>query len=298
MSCFSVDFFEWCVECHIVLYHQPPLLNPDPSFVGLSRCVFSNVVFFRVHPRPKLSVEVSRDDSDVFFVVAVRLDVFLHLLDVHVRVSRMGEVDTGQFDFVVIALISRGDHPFTGVLCLNPSLPTLVQEKTKSMFLSSSTCTHMYMFLHGHMLIPRSLFVLVSMFRTERRRPICNRRLLKEAHRIDLRYSSISLLLYHGKRCLRMISFLPFFCCCFVFFFPCCRGGGSCHRCGVHCSCASVAKCSSSLCALDNASHPPPAVSLVRLIVVISFSYFTLSVLAVCLFCKMLIGTSPSGSRR
>ena len=167
MSCFSVDFFEWCVECHIVLYHQPPLLNPDPSFVGLSRCVFSNVVFFRVHPRPMLSVEVSRDDSDVFFVVAVRLDVFLHLLDVHVRVSRMGEVDTGQFDFVVIALISRGDHPFTGVLCLNPSLPILVQEKTKSMFLSSSTCTH--------------------------------------------RYSSISLLLYHGKRCLRMISFLPFF---------------------------------------------------------------------------------------
>ena len=167
VSCFSVDFFEWCVECHIVLYHQPPLLNPDPSFVGLSRCMFSNVVFFRVHPRPKLSVEVSRDDSDVFFVVAVRLDVFLHLLDVHVRVSRMGEEDTGQFDFVVIALISRGDHPFTGVLCLNPSLPTLVQEKTKSMFLSSSTCTH--------------------------------------------RYSSISLLLYHGKRCLRMISFLPFF---------------------------------------------------------------------------------------
>ena len=35
----------------------------------------SNVVSFRVNPRPKLSVEVSRDDSDVFFVVAVRLDV-------------------------------------------------------------------------------------------------------------------------------------------------------------------------------------------------------------------------------
>ena len=37
----------------------------------------------------KLSVEVSRDDSDVFFVVAVGLFVLVHLLDVHVRVSRV-----------------------------------------------------------------------------------------------------------------------------------------------------------------------------------------------------------------
>ena len=78
---FTRFFFECCVECYVVLYHQPPL-HPDPSFVGLSRYVFSNVLLFRVNPRPKLSVDVSRDDSDVFFV-AVRLEVFVHLLDAH-----------------------------------------------------------------------------------------------------------------------------------------------------------------------------------------------------------------------
>ena len=50
--------------------------------------MFSNVVSFRVYPISKLSVEVCRDDTDVFFVVAVGLDVFVHLLDVHIRVSR------------------------------------------------------------------------------------------------------------------------------------------------------------------------------------------------------------------
>ena len=40
-------------------------------------------------PGPKLSVEVSPDDSDVIFVAAVGLDVFVHVLDVHVRVSRV-----------------------------------------------------------------------------------------------------------------------------------------------------------------------------------------------------------------
>ena len=87
--CFSGVFFECCIECHMVLDHQP-LLHPYTSLVGLSRCVFSNVVSFRVYPRSELSVEVCRDDSDVFSVVAVSLDVFVHLLDVHVRVSHGG----------------------------------------------------------------------------------------------------------------------------------------------------------------------------------------------------------------
>ena len=46
------------------------------------------------------------------------LTVFLHLLDVHVRVSLMEEVHTGQFDFAMIAVDCRGDHPFADVLCL------------------------------------------------------------------------------------------------------------------------------------------------------------------------------------
>ena len=74
-SCFSFSFvnlnvrclswcFACCIECHIVLEHQP-LLHPNSSFVGLSRCAFSNVVSFRVCSRSKRSVEASRDDSAV-----------------------------------------------------------------------------------------------------------------------------------------------------------------------------------------------------------------------------------------
>ena len=68
-----VFFFECCIECHTVLNHQP-MLHPDPSFVKLSRCVFSDVVTLRVYPRSKVSVEVARDDPSVFFVVAVGLN--------------------------------------------------------------------------------------------------------------------------------------------------------------------------------------------------------------------------------
>ena len=81
---------------------------------------------------------------------------------------------------------------------------------------------------------------------------------------------------------------------------PCCHWcgrvrDGSCRRCGVHCSCASVAKCSLARLRMHARMppRPPPAVILVRLLVVISFSFCALSVLLVCLFCKMLIGTSP-----
>ena len=102
------------MECHIVLDHEP-LLHPDPTFVGLSRCVFSNVVSFKVYSGSKLSVEVSRNDSDVFFVVAVGLDVFVLFLDVHVRVSGVIEIHTGQSDLALIGLYCCGDHPFADV---------------------------------------------------------------------------------------------------------------------------------------------------------------------------------------
>ena len=53
-------FFECCIECRIVLNHQP-LLHPDPTFVNLSRCVFSNVVLLlrgspQAPPTPLLSL--------------------------------------------------------------------------------------------------------------------------------------------------------------------------------------------------------------------------------------------------
>ena len=89
--------------CHKVPDHQP-LFHPDPSFVGLSSCVFSNVASFRVYPRSRLNVEVSRDVSDVFSCVALVLYVFVHLFDVHVRVSLVGEVHTGHFGLALTAL--------------------------------------------------------------------------------------------------------------------------------------------------------------------------------------------------
>ena len=57
-------FYECCIERHTVLNHQP-LLHPDPTFVGFSRCMRSNVVIFRVHTKSKLSVEIARDDRSM-----------------------------------------------------------------------------------------------------------------------------------------------------------------------------------------------------------------------------------------
>ena len=84
--------------------------------------MFSNVVSFRVYSKSKLSLKSSRDDSDVFSVVAMGLEVFAHLLDVHVPVSKRRK-------HTLIALGQRGDHPFTDVLCLTDlSFPSLVQK--------------------------------------------------------------------------------------------------------------------------------------------------------------------------
>ena len=47
--------------------------------------MLSNVVTFRVNTRPKLSVEIARDDRSMFRVAGV-LDAFLHFLDVTVCV--------------------------------------------------------------------------------------------------------------------------------------------------------------------------------------------------------------------
>ena len=65
--------------------------------------------------------------------------VVVHLFNVHVRVSRVEEVHSGQFDASLIAL-DCGDHPLADVLCLNDlSLPSLVQEYSNSVLLSEAT---------------------------------------------------------------------------------------------------------------------------------------------------------------
>ena len=76
--------------------------------------------------------------------------MFLYIFsDVHVRVSRVGDVHNGQFDLGLIALDCCGDHPFGDVLCLNDlSFPPLVQEYTNSKLLSEATSNYIY--ICGH----------------------------------------------------------------------------------------------------------------------------------------------------
>ena len=71
--------------------------------------------------------------------------MFLYIFfSVHVRVSRVAVVHTGQFDLSFIArLLWCGDHPFADALCLNDlSLPSLVQEYANSVLLSEATSAH------------------------------------------------------------------------------------------------------------------------------------------------------------
>ena len=67
---FFVHFLECCIERHTVLNHQP-LLHPDATFVGFSRCMLSNVDTFRVITTSKLSVEITRDDRSMVFVTVI-----------------------------------------------------------------------------------------------------------------------------------------------------------------------------------------------------------------------------------
>ena len=106
---------ECCIERYIVLNHQP-LLHPDATFLGFTHCMLSNV--FRVNSRSKLSVEIARDDRGMFFLTVI-LDAFVLLVDVNVRVSCVGEINTGQFDPSLMAFDRGGDQSFAEILRFN-----------------------------------------------------------------------------------------------------------------------------------------------------------------------------------
>ena len=134
---------------------RQPLLHPrllDCPVV----CSLSNGGLVQgLHSESRLSVEVARYDSDVFFVVAVSFDVFVHLLDV-LRVSRVGGVHTGQFYLALIGIDCCGDHPFADVLCLRYlSFSSLVQEYSNSVLFSEATSAHKntHIFICGRFLL-------------------------------------------------------------------------------------------------------------------------------------------------
>ena len=83
--------------------HSSGSTTASSMFVGLSRCVFSNVASFTIYSRALKS-------PAMILMCFSGLDVFVHLLDAHVRVSRAVEVHAGQSDLALIALDCCGDH--------------------------------------------------------------------------------------------------------------------------------------------------------------------------------------------
>ena len=97
-----------------------------------------------------------------FAICRVFLDRFVHFLDIMVRISRVGEVHTHQFDALVVDHDCGGDDTFVDVFSVNYSLPPLlVQHDTNAVFVVVSSCTHEYVFV---MCLPYLCFVMPPRF--------------------------------------------------------------------------------------------------------------------------------------
>ena len=76
------------------------------------------------------------------------LDRLEHFLDVVVRISRVGEVHTHQFDALAVYHDRGGDGPFVDVLSIDNSLPPLlIQHNSNTVFVVVFTCFHEYVFV-------------------------------------------------------------------------------------------------------------------------------------------------------
>ena len=74
--------------------------------------------------KSQLSIEVSSNDGYVFIALRhVFLDRFVHLLNVMVRIPRVGEVHTHQFDVLSVNDDRGSDGTFVDVLGVDDSLP-------------------------------------------------------------------------------------------------------------------------------------------------------------------------------
>ena len=202
------DFFECCIECHTVLNHQP-LLYLDATFVGFLRCMLSNVVTFRVYSRSKLSVGVARDDP------SVSRCFFVHLLNVHVLVSRVGEVHTGQFDLSLIALVCFDDHPSADVLDLNElSLVCQLCDFERS---HQRPYRHIckYIFFISTLRFPNHFFSCLQVSHKRTASHLHPSSSLRSSSNRSPLFKHLSFFLYNVKGYLR-VMFLPFFlfCCC------------------------------------------------------------------------------------
>ena len=113
--------------------------------------------------RSQFCIEISSNDRNALFVVRnVFLNSFVHLLDVMVRISRVGELHTHQFDALAVDHDCGGDGTFVDVFSVSNSLPPLlVQHDSNAVFVVISSCPREYVFV---MCLPYLCFVLPPRF--------------------------------------------------------------------------------------------------------------------------------------
>ena len=229
-------------------------------------------------PSPSRALKSPAMNSDVFFAVAVGLDVFVHLLDVRVCVSRVGEVHTGQFVLALIAHECCRDHPFADVLCLNDlSFSSLY---SNSVHLSEATSAN----FDGHILMSRSLFVRV--FHVSHRRTASHLHPSSSVRSSSNRSPLFKHLAFFVSRqrvsqgdfpsFLLLLLCLPFFRVAVVVVVLVVRVVVAAVCVLLMCLCCKMI-IGRSPYAVENATRPPPAVSLARQLVVMPSSCFTLS---------------------
>ena len=79
------------------------LFNQSPLLLLSLRVYLPTLLRSVPFPRPKLSIGVSSDDWNVFITVRhVLLDCFVHLLNVVVRIFRVGKAHTHQLDVLTV----------------------------------------------------------------------------------------------------------------------------------------------------------------------------------------------------
>ena len=99
------------------------MFHPITSFVSLVECVPAHTNTFISVYKSQFCIEVSSNDGYVSFVIFYELlDRLADFLDVMVRIPRVGEVHTHQFDALavdhVFVVMFSCTHEYVFVMCL------------------------------------------------------------------------------------------------------------------------------------------------------------------------------------
>ena len=104
------------------------MFHPVTSFVSLVECESAHTFTFVSMSKSQFGIEVSTNYGyESFAIFSVFLDRSVHFLDVVVRISRVGEVHTHQFDALAVYHDRGGDglhslmYSVSIVLCTSTS---------------------------------------------------------------------------------------------------------------------------------------------------------------------------------